>query len=110
MSAATWVVVPAAGRGTRFGAPRPKQYLEVGGRPLIAWTLDALLAHPAVAGAMVVVSEGDPDWPGWRTWLGKPVLTTNMVSIWGALRMLGHREPIAGYGALLREHFHTQEA
>ncbi len=75
MSAATWVVVPAAGRGTRFGAPRPKQYLEVGGRPLIAWTLDALLAHPAVAGAMVVVSEGDPDWPGWRTWLGKPVLT-----------------------------------
>ena len=42
--------------------------------------------------------------------LGKPVLTTNMVSIWGALRMLGHREPIAGYGALLREHFHTQEA
>lgn len=35
--------------------------------------------------------------------LGKPVLTTNMVSLWAALRVLGHGEPITGYGALLRE-------
>ena len=47
MSAAIWVVVPAAGRGTRFGAPLPKQYLQAGGQILLAHTLDALLAHPA---------------------------------------------------------------
>ncbi|HAI93222.1 MAG TPA: 2-C-methyl-D-erythritol 4-phosphate cytidylyltransferase, partial [Xanthomonadaceae bacterium] len=58
-----WAVVPAAGRGTRFGAPMPKQYLEVAGRPLIAWTLDALLGHPAVAGVVAVLSAGDSDWP-----------------------------------------------
>jgi len=71
-----WAVVPAAGRGARFGAPLPKQYLAAAGRPLIAYTLDALAAHPAVAGLMVVLSEGDPDWPGWRAVAGKPILTT----------------------------------
>ncbi len=76
MSAQLWAVVPAAGRGTRFGAPLPKQYLVAGGRLLLAHTLDALLAHPGVAGVMVVISEGDPDWPGWTAHQGKPVLTT----------------------------------
>lgn len=74
--AAVWAVVPAAGRGTRFGAPIPKQYLQAAGRPLIAYTLDALAAHPAVAGLMVVLSADDPDWPGWRAVGGKPILTT----------------------------------
>ncbi|HCL44581.1 MAG TPA: 2-C-methyl-D-erythritol 4-phosphate cytidylyltransferase, partial [Pseudomonas sp.] len=75
MSAAIWVVVPAAGRGTRFGAPLPKQYLQAGGQILLAHTLDALLAHPAVAGAMVVIGQDDADLPGWNEWAGKPVLT-----------------------------------
>jgi len=73
---AVWAVVPAAGRGARFGAPIPKQYLQAAGRPLIAYTLDALAAHPAVAGVMVVLSANDPDWPGWRAVAGKPILTT----------------------------------
>jgi maleate isomerase len=42
--------------------------------------------------------------------LGKPVLTTNAVSLWAALRMLGHREPITGYGSLLREHMQAPTA
>ena len=64
--AAIWAVVPAAGRGTRFGGERPKQYLEVAGKPLLAYALDALLAHPAVAGVVVAVSADDPHWPGWN--------------------------------------------
>lgn len=74
--ATVWAVIPAAGRGARFGAPLPKQYMAAAGRPLIAYTLDALAAHPAVAGLMVVLSESDPDWPGWRAVAGKPILTT----------------------------------
>jgi maleate cis-trans isomerase len=35
--------------------------------------------------------------------LGKPVLTTNQVSLWHALKMLGC-EPLGGLGVLLREH------
>lgn len=70
-----WAVVPAAGRGTRFGSELPKQYLQAGGRPLIAWTLQALLSHPAIAGAMVVLAADDAHWPGWREIAGKPVST-----------------------------------
>lgn len=71
----TWAVVPAAGRGTRFGGERPKQYLEVAGRPLIAYTLDALLSHPSVSGVMVVLAEDDRYWRDWETRDAKPVLT-----------------------------------
>jgi maleate isomerase len=35
--------------------------------------------------------------------LGKPVLTTNQVSLWHALRMMNAR-PLGGLGVLLREH------
>jgi maleate cis-trans isomerase len=49
----------------------------------------------------------------WRTFgiidrleaaLGKPVLSTNQVSLWGLLRLVGHTAPVAGCGVLLREH------
>jgi len=73
--ATVWAVVPAAGRGTRFGSPTPKQYLQAAGRPLLAHALEALLAHPAVAGAMVALSVDDAQWPGWTELAGKPVLT-----------------------------------
>ena len=52
-----WAVVPAAGRGSRFGGEVPKQYLQVAGEPLLAYTLRALLTHPGVAGAVVVLAE-----------------------------------------------------
>lgn len=70
-----WAVVPAAGRGTRFGGAVPKQYLPAAGRLLLAYTLEALLAHGGVAGVMVAISENDADWPGWTEVAGKPVLT-----------------------------------
>ena len=72
-----WAVVPAAGRGTRFGGELPKQYLVVDGAPLIAHTLAALFAHDAVEGAVVPVSENDPDWPRWSEFAGKPVRACN---------------------------------
>ncbi len=75
MTTQVWAVVPAAGRGTRFGGPVPKQYLLAAGEPLLAHTLAALLAHPGVAGVMVAIAEHDADWPGWNAFAGKPVLT-----------------------------------
>ena len=70
-----WAVVPAAGRGARFGGDVPKQYLEGAGELLLAHTLRALLAHPKVHGAVVVLAEGDERWPGWREFEGKPLRT-----------------------------------
>jgi 2-C-methyl-D-erythritol 4-phosphate cytidylyltransferase len=71
----TWAVVPAAGRGERFGGDVPKQYLRVAGEPLLAHSLRALFAHPAVEGAVVVLSPGDAHWPGWNAFEGKAVAT-----------------------------------
>jgi 2-C-methyl-D-erythritol 4-phosphate cytidylyltransferase len=74
MIGTVWAVVPAAGQGTRFGGQVPKQYLEVAGKPLLVHTLDALLAHPAVAGVVLALSSDDPRWPGWHEYAGKPLL------------------------------------
>jgi 2-C-methyl-D-erythritol 4-phosphate cytidylyltransferase len=73
MSMEAWAVVPAAGRGTRFGGDLPKQYLQVAGTPVIAHALDTVLAHAAVRGAVVAIADGDPHWPGWAQRGGKPV-------------------------------------
>jgi len=91
--AGIWAVVPAAGRGTRFGGPTPKQYLLAGDRVLLAHTLEALLSHPVVAGVMVVVAENDADWPGWQSLADKPILTciggtTRAGSVLAGLRAL----------------------
>ncbi len=49
-------VIVAAGRGTRFG--RPKQLIEIGGRPMLAWSLQTFAAMPEIA-SIVVVTERD---------------------------------------------------
>ncbi|MFA6985339.1 MAG: 2-C-methyl-D-erythritol 4-phosphate cytidylyltransferase, partial [Arenimonas sp.] len=58
----TWAIMPAAGRGARFGSDTPKQYLSVAGRTLIEHSLRALLGHPDVDGVMVALSPDDPYW------------------------------------------------
>ncbi len=70
----TWAVLAAAGQGTRFGGPVPKQYADIAGEPLIARTLHALCAHAAVEGVVVVVAAGDARWPGWDQIDGRPLL------------------------------------
>lgn len=55
----TWAIVPAAGRGARFGGDVPKQYLQVGGRSVLAHTLAALTVHPGVAGVVLVSGAHD---------------------------------------------------
>ncbi|HEX3468282.1 MAG TPA: 2-C-methyl-D-erythritol 4-phosphate cytidylyltransferase [Candidatus Elarobacter sp.] len=49
-------VIVAAGRGTRFG--RPKQMVELAGKPMVAWSVDAFASMPEIAD-IVVVTEPD---------------------------------------------------
>jgi 2-C-methyl-D-erythritol 4-phosphate cytidylyltransferase len=51
--------VPAAGRGERFGGSRPKQYVPLLGRPVLSWSLAALLAEPSIRGVVVALAPGD---------------------------------------------------
>jgi 2-C-methyl-D-erythritol 4-phosphate cytidylyltransferase len=67
----TWLVLPAAGVGSRMQADRPKQYLSmiVAGeeKTVIEFTLDNLLSYTCSGNAgfykvVVVVTQGDPYW------------------------------------------------
>jgi 2-C-methyl-D-erythritol 4-phosphate cytidylyltransferase / 2-C-methyl-D-erythritol 2,4-cyclodiphosphate synthase len=57
-----WLVMPAAGSGSRFGAEAPKQYAALEGRTVIEWALAPFLADPRCAHALVVVAAGDLHW------------------------------------------------
>lgn len=46
-----WLIVPAAGRGSRMQADRPKQYLSLAGRSVLACTLERL--HQAFPDAVL---------------------------------------------------------
>jgi 2-C-methyl-D-erythritol 4-phosphate cytidylyltransferase len=45
-------VIVAAGRGTRFG--RPKQLVELGGKPLVTWSVETFAAMPEIVDLVVV--------------------------------------------------------
>jgi 2-C-methyl-D-erythritol 4-phosphate cytidylyltransferase len=53
-------LVPAAGVGARMGAQSPKQYLPIGGKPMLRHSLDAFASSPLIAHTYVVVSVDDP--------------------------------------------------
>lgn len=55
-------LIPAAGQGARLGGETPKQYLDLAGQPMLAHAAAALLAHPAVDLAFVVLAPDDERW------------------------------------------------
>ena len=54
-----YALVPAAGSGSRLGAAVPKQYLQIAGRPLLHYALQALAGHPRIEQVFVVLAQGD---------------------------------------------------
>src|SRR5512140_510214 len=48
-------IIAAAGRGRRLGAEVPKQILDLGGRPMLQWSLDAFLSCGRIDDLVVVV-------------------------------------------------------
>jgi len=50
-------VIPAAGSGTRMGSSRPKQFMDLCGKPMLAVTLERFQKCDLVDGIVVVVSE-----------------------------------------------------
>ncbi|MEI7872290.1 MAG: bifunctional 2-C-methyl-D-erythritol 4-phosphate cytidylyltransferase/2-C-methyl-D-erythritol 2,4-cyclodiphosphate synthase [Alphaproteobacteria bacterium] len=52
-------LIVAAGRGSRFGGPLPKQYALLGAQPVLRRTLAALQAIPGIDRLRVVIAAGD---------------------------------------------------
>jgi 2-C-methyl-D-erythritol 4-phosphate cytidylyltransferase/2-C-methyl-D-erythritol 2,4-cyclodiphosphate synthase len=58
---AVGVVVPAAGRGSRYGSAENKIWLKVNGRSLLHWTLDAFQKHDRVSTIIVASAASELD-------------------------------------------------
>ncbi len=57
-----WVVIPAAGFGTRMHSKLPKQYLDLNGLPVISHTLNRFIEHELVMGIVVALNSEDNYW------------------------------------------------
>ncbi|WP_419162084.1 2-C-methyl-D-erythritol 4-phosphate cytidylyltransferase [Candidatus Palauibacter sp.] len=59
-------VIVAAGRGRRLGAEGPKQFVDLGGEPLLAWSVRAFAGHPDIERVVVTLpaewAETPPKW------------------------------------------------
>ena len=53
------IIIPAAGRGTRFGSDLPKQYHHLADIPILARTLGSALHVPDVVSVVVAISPDD---------------------------------------------------
>src|SRR4051812_29529854 len=54
-----FALIPAAGIGVRMGTERPKQYVPIGGKPMLQHVLDTFAASRTIAHVFVVVGAQD---------------------------------------------------
>ena len=57
-----YVIILAGGIGSRLGAPVPKQFVDVLGKPIIAYTMEHFQNHPDVDGIVLVCVDGFQDY------------------------------------------------
>jgi 2-C-methyl-D-erythritol 4-phosphate cytidylyltransferase/2-C-methyl-D-erythritol 2,4-cyclodiphosphate synthase len=93
-------IIAAGGRGLRFGGDRPKQLLEVGGRPMLERSVGAFLSHAAIAEVIVAVPpELVDDVPAYWRGAAKPVRVVaggarRQDSVANAVRVVSDRSEI----------------
>lgn len=91
-------LIPAAGRGLRFGASTPKQYAILCGQPVLAHSIKAVQQHPFVSGVTVALAADD----GYYDELIRPVFPqvltvgggdTRAQSVLNGLRFIMQHDP-----------------
>lgn len=70
---AVWAVIPASGIGSRMQSETAKQYLSFQGKTILEHCLDRLFAHPAIAGAVLVLRDDDIEWEKLEYPASKPI-------------------------------------
>ena len=85
-------LIPAAGVGARMASSGPKQYMALGGKPMLRHTLDAFLSSELIHHVYVVVSPDDAQIDAIVPASGVTVLrcggASRMASVQNALRQL----------------------
>jgi 2-C-methyl-D-erythritol 4-phosphate cytidylyltransferase len=88
-------LVVAAGRGTRLGSNGPKALVQVAGRPMLAWSLDALRAVAEIEQIVVALPDGVAAPAGT---IGVPGGAERSHSVLAALRA-SHGDPVVVHDA-----------
>ena len=95
----TVALIVAAGKGERTGSALPKQFAQLAGRPMLAWSHAAYESHPAVDDVLVVIGSGqeallEAAVPSARHVLGGPSrrdsVRRGLDALYGADRVLIH--------------------
>jgi 2-C-methyl-D-erythritol 4-phosphate cytidylyltransferase len=86
-------VVVAGGAGRRIGGPVRKQYLEIGGQPVLLRAVLPFLHHPRISEVVVVLPPEDvSDPPSWLATLDVRIAAGGPErgdSVWNGLRQVG---------------------
>ncbi|MBN2680783.1 2-C-methyl-D-erythritol 4-phosphate cytidylyltransferase [Acidithiobacillus montserratensis] len=69
-----WMIIPAGGKGQRFGGSQAKQYVQLRGQPVLAHTLNIFLQEPRITGVQLVLPEEDLRSGFWRELLGEQMV------------------------------------
>ena len=57
-----WAIVPAAGIGQRMGTSKPKQYMDINKKPVLAHTLDTICQLPQISKVVIPLHPEDHYW------------------------------------------------
>ena len=98
-----YVVIVAGGQGVRMGADRPKQFLEIGGKPILRHTIERFLAFDPSFEVIVVLPSAQKEW--WRDYCRQSGFLerysivsggiTRFQSVQNALRYVGNEGLVA---------------
>jgi len=69
-----WLVIPAAGSGSRMGVDRPKQYLTLDHRTMLEVTLSRFIGLPGLQGVVLALAADDRTSRDWLDDLPVPVV------------------------------------
>jgi 2-C-methyl-D-erythritol 4-phosphate cytidylyltransferase len=89
-------LIVAAGSGERLGAPRPKAFVTLAGKPMVQWSIDALRAVPSVERIVVALPEGEAAPEGT---IGVPGGAVRSASVRAALAAAGPGDPVIVHDA-----------
>jgi 2-C-methyl-D-erythritol 4-phosphate cytidylyltransferase len=92
----TVALIVAAGRGQRFGAGRPKALVELGGKPLLQWSVDTLRAVSSIERIVVALP---PDVTAPVGTIGVPGGAVRSESVRLALAAAGEGDPVLVHDA-----------
>ncbi len=94
------VVIVAGGSGQRMGGPVPKQFMIVGGKPLLVRTINVFAEALPAAEIVVVLPEGQVDF--WKNLSARFDVARHRIAIGGKERFDSVKAGIAALGAQTR--------